>query len=258
MRIAFTGCWHSNWSAAKTAIDYCAEEGITTLIQTGDFLYNKTEGRKLVQQIEIYLDLHEINLEIIGIRGNHDDPAYYRSLPLIPDRNGLAKISEHITHAPDGTILTFDNATIALLGGAHSVDHKARKEGISWWADEVPDPEAIKFLATQEFDVFVSHEAPSLIDYPRLPSQPQWWDIEGSNKIRESLGDLISQVKPRVTITGHMHISQKRTFNYPNGQSFYSVTLDHGHYGSREKTSMENLTEFLWVFDTETLNKEEA
>lgn len=254
MLIAFTGCWHSNYSAAVNAIDLCNKHGIKTLIQTGDFLFDRTEAALLIKKVEQYITKNNIDIRIIGIRGNHDNPEMYREFPITDATAPYGYISEHISYAPDGLVDTFDGVRIAFLGGAYSVDRAYRTVNVDYWEDEVVDLDKVYALNDETFDVFVSHEPPSQVSYTfnggtRLPL----WDTETPRQYALAIGDMLDKVKPKVTVTGHMHLFQKRRFSYADGTEFLSVTLDHGHYRHYEKSANENLGDFIYVMDTERM-----
>lgn len=252
MLIAFAGCWHADPIAAERAINFCAENNIETLVQTGDWLYNYGAGRRLIKKVERLIKTKGIKLNVLGIRGNHDDPAMYRKFNIQPSPFGqpLPRVSDHMWHAPDGTVLTFDGVRFAFLGGAWSVDRAARVENVSYWKDEVTELDKIEALYGEDFQVLVTHEPPAGIDYVRLVQPPAWWDIENAERHREPSGALIQVKNPRLVITGHMHLYQDRTFMYRNGKPFRSVTLDRGDYSVYEKEEASILSDFLAVVDT--------
>lgn len=254
MKIAFTGCWHSNHTAIRNALDFCRDAGITTLIQTGDFLYDHGSAYSALAFIERYCREYNFNIEIYGIRGNHDNPEMYTTGEegsiVIPSNNDAYNIlSDHVFYIKDGSIMKFGDTTFAFLGGAHSVDRCFREDGVSWWEGEAIDLEAVKTLSEETFDVLVTHEPPAGIEYPTLPPPPPVWDIVGAEASRIPAGEMIEKVKPGIVISGHMHLFQRRTMKYNDGTEFLSIILDHGHYPIRSKSGIQNLADFIWVMD---------
>jgi hypothetical protein len=87
-------------------------------------------------------------IDFFGIRGNHDDPAYFDGSI---DRSNFKLL-------PDYTSMTLNDKEFLFVGGAVSIDRKIRKEGVSYWTDEkfVLDHSKIK-----RCDVLVTHSAPT-------------------------------------------------------------------------------------------------
>jgi hypothetical protein len=87
-------------------------------------------------------------IDFIGIRGNHDDPAYFDGRV---DRSNFKLLADY-------TSLSLNDKEFLFVGGAVSIDRKIRKEGISYWKDEkfVLDVSKIK-----RCDVLVTHSAPT-------------------------------------------------------------------------------------------------
>jgi len=87
-------------------------------------------------------------IDFIGIRGNHDDPAYF---------DGSINHS-NFKLLPDYTSLTLNDREFLFVGGAISIDRKIRKEGVSYWAGEkfILDHSKIK-----RCDVLITHSAPT-------------------------------------------------------------------------------------------------
>lgn len=122
-------------------------------------IYNQVVGR-----------LRKSNNWIVFIRGNHDDPSYFRE----------EKISYRRWRAvPDYSVIQACGHQILCVGGAISIDRRLRKEwnenlrerGLlqtaCWWADEAPvfNPDAIDFLPVEiQIDTVVTHTAPSFCE----------------------------------------------------------------------------------------------
>lgn len=269
MLVAFTGCWHADIVAARRALNFCRDNGVRVLIQTGDFLYDQPDASRVVQFVEDYIEINSLDIVIIGIRGNHDNPQMYFNLPPVTnlerlqtkfgitvldaiDMNvPLRTISRNMVYAVDGTVLQIGDKSFGFCGGAYSVDRQYRKLNVSWWELEIPDIKAIEFLKTKSFDVLVSHEPPAGIEY-NLPPNP-YLDIANAELSRIPMGELLEAVKPSITVTGHMHLFLSRKFPFrteSTGDSeFLSVTLDHGHYRKAEKPVRETISDFIWTLE---------
>lgn len=105
---------------------------------------------------------------IICVRGNHDDPAYYK---------GKLFYEERMMCVPDYTVIKGYHHTVLCVGGAVSIDRTYRYDMNAlrpggpqyWWADEAPvlDEDKIREIteAGYRIDTVVSHTCPDFC-YP--------------------------------------------------------------------------------------------
>jgi UDP-2,3-diacylglucosamine pyrophosphatase LpxH len=137
-----------------------------------------------------------------GIRGNHDDPAFF---------NGPTQVNlSNFKLLPDYTLLTLNGERFLCVGGAISVDRIHRKVGVSYWTDEalVFKPESI-----QECDVLITHTAPTWIgplDKNNLDNFSDWknfdktlWDECLAE--RKTVNKLIELSHAKMHYCGHFH-----------------------------------------------------
>lgn len=112
--------------------------------------------------------LQNINCQLLLIRGNHDDPAYFQGklidFPLMKT-------------LPDYSVIRFKNRNILCIGGAVSVDRserlhamrlavkKGRAEPKYYWKNEMPEFDEIQLGELKAgnilIDTVVTHTAPS-------------------------------------------------------------------------------------------------
>lgn len=72
------------------------------------------------------------------VDGNHENHPLINSYPVIEYNGGkVHKISDSIYHLMRGEIYEIDGRTLFCFGGAKSHDIELRKEGVSWWPEEV-------------------------------------------------------------------------------------------------------------------------
>ena len=72
--------------------------------------------------------------------GNHEDFDLLETFQVVEWNGGKAhKISENIYHMMRGHIFTIEEKSFFVFGGAYSIDKAMRKEGYSWWPQELPD-----------------------------------------------------------------------------------------------------------------------
>ena len=80
-----------------------------------------------------------LNFTIVGVLGNHENYDVIRALPT-EEWNGaiVRKIRPSVMYVENGEIFTFNNKKFFVFGGANSTDKMYRKEGVSWWEEEMP------------------------------------------------------------------------------------------------------------------------
>ena len=102
--------------------------------------------------------LDQKNFSILFVDGNHEN---FHSLDEYPveDFNGgkVHKINDSVFHLMRGQVFTIEGLKFFTMGGANSHDKAYRKEGISWWPEELPSvseyEEAIRNLDTHDWSV---------------------------------------------------------------------------------------------------------
>lgn len=84
--------------------------------------------------------LNNKNFTILFVDGNHENFDILNSYPVdIWNGGKVHKISDSIIHLMRGQIFLIDDKKVFTMGGALSHDKMYRKEGKSWWSDEVPN-----------------------------------------------------------------------------------------------------------------------
>lgn len=103
----------------------------------------------------------------LWVDGNHENFELLYQFPLEDKFGGkVREIAPSIYHLDRGQVLTIDNKTFFVMGGAASHDKEYRKEHISWWKDEMPTvaemERGIKALEANNWtvDFVISHCAP--------------------------------------------------------------------------------------------------
>lgn len=218
-RVAFAGCWHARADLVRPAMQAARDAGASAIVHTGDFLYTYPSANKMLMEVERIAA--EMDMFVIVVRGNHDDPALYKKAVASTRRrnkgpdagegkgvaDGFARLSPHVLHAPNGLRWTWNGVTFVALGGAYSVDRPARIEGVSYWRDEVASPREIGAVKRGgHATVMITHDIPAGTHLPFPPTRPEWWDIDGAERHREALKGAVDAVRPDWIIGGHMHL----------------------------------------------------
>ena len=101
------------------------------------------------------------------VDGNHENHDALDAYPVeIWNGGKVHKISDSIIHLMRGQVFTIEGKKFFTFGGAQSTDMWHRKEGVSWWAREMPSDEEYEegFLNLKkvgnEVDQVITHCAP--------------------------------------------------------------------------------------------------
>jgi predicted phosphodiesterase len=161
-------------------------------------------------------DLNKIaakgNNIIIAVRGNHDDPEYFK---------GHFQF-ENIKLVADYTVIETKENRILFIGGATSVDRKHRDLDISYWSGEIPVYDEDKLKAAKKPDIIITHTAPSFA-YPTTKVGLMEWaahdysiveDCAYERNVFDKIYEYLKKRKytPHTWAYGHFHMSNKDVF----------------------------------------------
>lgn len=157
------------------------------------------------------------------IRGNHDDPAYFKMMyPAIEELTNIQFVQDH-------TMLTLvvqgEKKNIYLNGGAISIDRMRRITGNSYWSDEkfiCPNDEELDEIV--DVDIVVTHTRPEgcwpyayngLVMHYILGDGNLDFDLQKEQKEMLRMFDAIKKnnKKDLVHYYGHMHNSYKESID---------------------------------------------
>ena len=134
------------------------------LIILGDFgaIWDGSDEDKYI--IKTY---SERSFTTLFIDGNHENHDMLDKYPVEEWHGGkVHKISDRVIHLMRGQVFEIDGLKFFTMGGAESTDKQYRKEGVSWWARELPSQEeyeeALRNLEKVNFNVHIvlTHCAP--------------------------------------------------------------------------------------------------
>jgi UDP-2,3-diacylglucosamine pyrophosphatase LpxH len=133
----------------------------TAIFQVGDFEVGFIREKRQLEVIERLNDfLKERNLIMYVIRGNHDDPNYFKGDHFFSNLQFL----------PDYSVIEVEDKKILCVGGAISIDRNYRKQESdmlrennlhpTWWEDEnfVLKEDLLKEV--EGIDTVITHVAP--------------------------------------------------------------------------------------------------
>ena len=162
------------------------------------------------------------NFTTLFIDGNHENfPRIYKYPELSWHSGRVHRIRDNIFHLMRGYVFTIDRKTIFTMGGAYSIDKYIRKEGYSWWKEELPTSteyrEAIKNLEerNKQVDYIITHTAPREI-IRRMCKHPDKHDME----LTGFLEWVMYEVEFKKWFFGHWHLDREV------GENFRAVYFD--------------------------------
>lgn len=154
--------------------------------------------------------------------GNHENFNAIYSYPQQTWNGGrVHRIRENIIHLMRGQVFSIDGKKILKMGGAYSIDKYMRKEGLSWWPQELPSNaeyrEAAKSLREcgNKVDYIVTHTAPGEI-IRRMGKFPDVHDME----LTGFLEWIMYEVEFEKWFFGHWHMDRDI------GEKFRAVWFD--------------------------------
>jgi UDP-2,3-diacylglucosamine pyrophosphatase LpxH len=205
--IVFVGDLHGDW---YNLLNFVILKRLSdlTLFSVGDIGmgFDKTDELETIE--DVAYDLNTRNIDFIGIRGNHDDPKFFRGSDRL--------VLKNFELLEDYTILEYENKKIQAVGGAVSIDRTGRVLGRSHWEDEgvVYRPEQL-----EKVDVLVTHTAPSFCFPNTFNEMVYGWAREDAYLLedltdeRAVLDEIFKVCAPSLHVYGHFHAAHTETIN---------------------------------------------
>lgn len=86
----------------------------------------------------------ELPFTVLFVDGNHENFDLLETFPVEEWHGGkVQKIKPNIIHLMRGQVFEIEGKTIFTFGGATSIDKFMRREGITWWKQELPTYEEL-------------------------------------------------------------------------------------------------------------------
>lgn len=217
--LSFLGDIHGNWEIITNHFD---EHDISNvnLIQVGDFNIGcKKKDEESVLLKELSANLKKRNNFLYIIRGNHDDPSYFKASNI--------DLYSNIIFLQDYSILQNSIHNILCIGGAFSIDRRISKERSIiigrnlWWEDEKFDYNEVEIdniLEKLHIDIVVTHTAPKifyphsfngLVNFYAEKDHMLIYDLTLERNLLQNLYEkFYDKIMPQYWFYGHFHTSK--------------------------------------------------
>ena len=155
---------------------------------------------------------------ILFVDGNHENFDMLNNLPEEEFCGGkIHKVDEGIYHLMRGMIYNIDGKKIFTFGGASSHDKEYRKEGKSWWMEELTS-ETDYATARKNLEAH-NHKVDYIITHCAPTSIQQMLSIQSSaDELTEFLEEVKNTVSYKKWFFGHYHsdsvLDEKHTCAY--------------------------------------------
>lgn len=250
--IGLMGDVHGNPSAVAHGLKLFQMQGITTVVQLGDFgFWPGAIGQSYLSSVSEHLTDNDQYLVVVP--GNHED--YNQLKYLSTDEDGWQSIRTRIKVAPRGHRWTWDEVSFVALGGAPSVDRTyrvAQQKHTSfplWWPEEaITDEDVERTIEGGTADVMFAHDAPfgvSQIENYIAPNPFNFprQDLMYAKEGRERMRQAVEAVSPKMFFHGHYHKVFKDTLTLENSNEVLIRGLNaDGKYGTYAILDLSDLT----------------
>lgn len=224
MRVGLLGDTHGSPFTVISKLDYFQNEGVTKILQVGDFgFWPGRRGKKFLEHVKN--DLDKRGMMIYVTPGNHEDYDYINGLSTFSD--GWKYATSNIAVAPRGHRWEWEGVSFVSLGGAPSVDRAWRLEENKrsyfpvWWAaEDITGEDIQKTISGGSADVMIAHDAPYGIPSLESALGPSLWtkeDLEYSFQGRLKMLSAVEGVSPKLFFHGHYHFRVDDVLHLFNG-----------------------------------------
>lgn len=246
--LAFAGDWHGDTFWAKNVLHVLNGMGIKRLYHVGDFgLWPGNDGASFLYKTHRWLEKYD--MEIWVTPGNHED--WPRLEQLYAKYQGeIAPVSKkysRIKFLPRGYRWEDQGVSFVSLGGAPSIDREYRREGKSWWPEEMITTEHVaQTVAGGYADIMITHDSPrpGVRRVEEIVSGKSMWStaVKAYAAVgRELLTQAFDGVKPRLLVHGHYHVlGIKRNDDWGN-----IISLENEHAMAGGNVALIESEEFL-------------
>lgn len=207
MKIMLLGDTHGNVRHTVKCVETAAAEGVSRIIQLGDFgFYWRGEDRtRPLRQA-----LADAEIDLAFLPGNHED---WERLSRLDRLGGdWGRITSRLTYLGRVNAFEWSGVRFLTVGGAISIDKSSRVPGYTWFPDEaITDEDVFRALDYPTPHVVLSHDSPNNpVLQAYLESESERWGLpykteRASTQNREQLDHVLRHHRPKLWFHGHYH-----------------------------------------------------
>lgn len=209
-----TGDTHGNQEKWLKEIHPVLSPGDTIII-TGDFGVGFWNGRYFTEE-SFYDWISEQPYNVLFVCGNHENFDKLNSYKVEFWNGGKAhKIRHNIIHLMRGEIYDIEGCSILAFGGGYSLDKYRRKDGASWWSQEMPSQD--EYQNAENNLIKHNHCVDYIISHTISFESIQYMSTKGSIGIKKIVEDelplttFFDKIQRSVTYNhwyfGHFHVT---------------------------------------------------
>lgn len=208
--IFITGDLHGEIDMHKLSMAAFPEQKAMTkddyVIICGDFGCVWDGGKR-----DAYLlrQLTDKNFTTLFVDGNHENFPLLQQYPSIKWHGGLAhQITPSVLHLMRGQVFQIGKYKCFTMGGASSHDKMYRREGISWWTEELPSVLECECgfanleMADNQVDIIITHCLPDSL----LPCIDESYGHDLLTNYLEVVKQITSYTQ---WFCGHYHVNKR-------------------------------------------------
>lgn len=250
-RVLLSGDTHGDEDHVRFLIGHAKKINAEALFVLGDFgVWDHLDGGSFTSGVSEAAMAEGV--PVFFLPGNHEnyDLLFQWEAEKPRTKDGFLEIKPGLFYSPRGHRWTWGGARFMSLGGAYSVDKKARvsqdqttlfraemhvEQGrslpkieryalaygqLSWWSQEEISQEELDYaLRPGEIDILLTH------DKPRL-SSPGWnrKDLEECWTNQQAIQDVVDAKSPKLLVHGHLHWPYDQFL--PNGTYVKALDCD--------------------------------
>ena len=160
---------HCYWGVIAQHIVHYQEKNVA-YIQVGDFGVGFNPIEKEAERLkELNKILNEYECDLYIIRGNHDNPDWFRAANDPRNINEIVAVKmqlNRIMFLPDYTVLNIDLENILFVGGAVSIDRVPSRMKLydAWWPDEIFYLDKDRLNDLEGIERVITHTAPNFCE----------------------------------------------------------------------------------------------
>lgn len=228
--IGLLGDTHGERGHVLTVSETMWARGVSVLVVPGDFGFIWPGHNWSKDLDKLSRKLGERGQVLYWLDGNHEDfDSLYGKFSLSED--GVRRLRHNIIHLPRGhRAVLRSGKSLAVLGGANSIDQFHHTMGRGWWADEQITDQDLDALGHEHAEIMVGHDAPTplpSLDASLAKSDYLWptpmliYSAAGRQKFTEGF----LQVRPSLYFGGHFHQFIDETVVYGEGEDAFETRV---------------------------------